>query len=93
MDCEGCENLHELDLHYNQITEIENYAFINFTNLTILDLSQNLFPVYSIKISLSDLCYLWNTSVKELDISGNRIEFIETNALILTPQSLEIIKI
>ncbi|KAH3739759.1 hypothetical protein DPMN_046446 [Dreissena polymorpha] len=40
-ELKGCERLYELDLNFNQISEIKKHSFQNFTNLEILDLSRN----------------------------------------------------
>ena len=45
------------------------------------------------KITIEDCCYFWNTTVTDLDISGNRIMYIDTNALILVPPSLTHVRI
>ena len=46
LNFKGCENLTELDLHYNQISNAEQHIFDDFHQLKTLDLSRNLLPVY-----------------------------------------------
>ncbi|KAH3840016.1 hypothetical protein DPMN_113457 [Dreissena polymorpha] len=45
-ELEGCEHLYELNVNFNQISEIRKDTFINFTNLKILDLSRNNLMVF-----------------------------------------------
>jgi len=43
---DGCWNLTQLDIHYNQMTELHANAFSSFKHFKILDLSDNALPVY-----------------------------------------------
>ncbi|KAH3774336.1 hypothetical protein DPMN_175716 [Dreissena polymorpha] len=94
---EHLHSLEVLDLSYTRQLGMKAFANITyglqFSSISFLNESfvLNTFGI-GIKVTVSDLCYFWNTTVKDLDISGNRIEIIETNALILVPQSLKTIR-
>lgn len=63
----GCENVTELDLHYNQLVEIEPMLLVNFKQLKILDLRANNIKMYSGAFSLKGL----PNTVEVLKIGGN----------------------
>ncbi|KAH3774338.1 hypothetical protein DPMN_175718 [Dreissena polymorpha] len=94
---EHIHGLKVLDISYNRQLGIKSFANITyglqFSRIGFLNISfvYNTFGI-GIKVTVSDLCYIWNTTVEDLDISGNRIEIIETNALILIPTSLKTIR-
>ncbi|KAH3774340.1 hypothetical protein DPMN_175720 [Dreissena polymorpha] len=94
---EHLHGLQVLDLSYNRQLGIKSFANITyglqFSRIGFLNISfvYNTFGIGT-KVTVSDLCYFWNTTVEDLDISGNRIEIIETNALILIPTSLKTIR-
>ncbi|KAH3711012.1 hypothetical protein DPMN_070511 [Dreissena polymorpha] len=55
LDLNGCENLTELYLNFNQISIVEQDTFHDFHQLVTLDISRNLLPVYSGKWNASFL--------------------------------------
>ncbi|KAH3774335.1 toll-like receptor 4 [Dreissena polymorpha] len=94
---EHLHGLEVLDISYNRQLGMKLFANISyglqFSKIGFLNISfvLNTFGIGT-KVTVSDLCYFWNTTVEDLDISGNRIEIIETNALILIPTSLKTIR-
>ncbi|KAH3703218.1 hypothetical protein DPMN_078249 [Dreissena polymorpha] len=95
---EHLHGLEVLDLSYNRqlgmkafanITYGLQFSMIGFLNVSFV---LNTFGI-GIEVTVSDLCYFWNTTVEHFDISGNRIEVIETNALILIPHSMKTLRI
>ena len=65
---DGCCNLTKLDLHFNQISHLNDNAFGSFTHLKILDLSDNVLPLYvSAQFNASDL----PETLEELVLTGN----------------------
>ncbi|KAH3699468.1 toll-like receptor 4 [Dreissena polymorpha] len=78
-----------------EFESLENATYaLQFTNVRRVNLS-HISQEYNSgnDICKQDLCYLWNTSLEELDVSGNGIGCIETNALILMPNSLRTLNV
>lgn len=63
---------------------------LQFTNITSLDYSY-VYPTFGpgTELKIEHICYLSNTSLKEIFLNGNRLRAVETNALILLPKTLE----
>ncbi|KAH3773598.1 toll-like receptor 4 [Dreissena polymorpha] len=86
-------HLEVLDLSFNRklgFRSFENLSYgLQFTNIRSVNISY-LHTTFGIGTRLfkQDICYLWNTSVEEIAISGNRIMYFETNTVILLPESL-----
>ncbi|KAH3794249.1 hypothetical protein DPMN_147780 [Dreissena polymorpha] len=95
---EHLHSLEVLDLSYNRQLEFHSLANVTyglqFTRIRFLNIS-NLFSRFGggVQLTMPIFCYFWNITVEDLDISGNKIDSIETNALILTPPSLKIIRV
>ncbi|KAH3893117.1 toll-like receptor 4 [Dreissena polymorpha] len=95
---EHLHSLEVLDLSYNRQLELWSLANVTyglqFTRIRFLNIS-NLFSRFGggVQLTMPNFCFLWNITVEDLDISGNKIDSIETNALILTPPSLKIIRV
>ncbi|XP_052253929.1 toll-like receptor 4 [Dreissena polymorpha] len=95
---EHLHSLEVLDLSYNR--QLELWSLVNityglqFTRIRFLNIS-NLVSRFSSgkQIKLPHTCYLWNTTVEDVDLSGNMIDMVETNSFILTPPSLQILRI
>ena len=67
-DLIGCEHVEKLHLRNFSITRVDNDAFLNMNNLTLLDLSWNKLDMYNADYH----GYLHNqTSLKELRLQGN----------------------
>ncbi|KAL4240824.1 Toll-like receptor 7 [Mactra antiquata] len=85
--------LETLDLSWNMylgFAALRNITYgLQYTRINVLNISK-LHTTFgpSVEIYVYDLCYLSNTSIKEIDISHNRIETIENNVLNLIPKSL-----
>jgi len=83
-------HLHTLDLSDNRqlgFRMLNNISYsLQFTNITVFNYSR-VYPVYGNGNTLykRDVCYLYNTTIEELVMDQNRLEFIETNTLILLP--------
>ena len=71
-DLKGCENLVELDLHYNQIVTLPTTTFRSFTRLQRLDLSANNLEVYIGNGSFNP--NVLPTSIKSLYLGGNVLD-------------------
>lgn len=67
---------------------------LQFTNIKFANFSK-VYTTFGIgsRITLRDVCYLWNTTLNEIDLSSNRLVLFETNALMLLPKSLKIVHI
>jgi len=83
-------NLHTLDLSYNRrlgfgMLNSISYS-LQFTNITVFNYSR-VYPVFGNGNTLykRDVCYLYNTTIEELVMDENRMEIIETNAVMLLP--------
>ncbi|XP_053387865.1 toll-like receptor 4 [Mercenaria mercenaria] len=92
------KKLEVLDISYNKqlgLKALENISYgLQFTNIKSFNFSHadNKFgPARTVE--KRDLCYLWNTSLQELVMEGNRIQMVESNGLILIPSSLNILRI
>ncbi|XP_060604287.1 toll-like receptor 4 [Ruditapes philippinarum] len=94
---EKLKNLEVLDLSQNMnigFRKAMNVTYsLQFTKIKSLNISK-LYPTFGLgtQIKLQDLCYLWNTNLTELVLNDNRIELIDRNVLILTPNTLKIIR-
>ncbi|XP_052793760.1 toll-like receptor 4 [Mya arenaria] len=86
--------LQTLDLSFNRqlgFTPLSNVSYgLQFTNIKVLNYS-HVYTTFGTgtKLYKKDICYLRNTTLKEMVLDNNRIELIETNAAILVPRSLE----
>ncbi|XP_046551512.1 toll-like receptor 4 [Haliotis rubra] len=91
---EKLKNLHSLDLSFNMYLGLSKageamYGLQN-SSLKILDvskLSRTLGP--SITLQTHHMKYLRNIEIEELNITGNRIELIDRNAILYLPRSLK----
>lgn len=83
-----------LDLSLNirlGFNALGNFSYgLQFTSIIFLNVS-NVYPTFGMGtvVKKEHLCYLRNTSLKELALSGNSILTLEPNALLLIPQTLE----
>ncbi|WAQ99152.1 TLR4-like protein [Mya arenaria] len=94
-------NLHQLqtlDISFNKqlgFSSLSNVSYgLQFTNIKLLNYS-HVYTTFGTGTELykKDICYLRNTTLKELVLDANRIELVETNAVILFPRSLETLHI
>ncbi|XP_071110387.1 toll-like receptor 4 [Haliotis cracherodii] len=91
---EMLKNLQILDLSFNRFLGISKagqalYGLQN-SSLKVFDaseLSRTLGP--SITLQTTDMKYLRNIELEELNITGNRIELIDRNAMLYLPRSLK----
>ncbi|XP_067658196.1 toll-like receptor 4 [Haliotis asinina] len=91
---EKLKNLHSLDLSFNRYLGLSKageamYGLQN-SSLKILDvsaLSRTLGP--SITLQTHHMEYFRNIEIEELNITGNRIELIDRNAMLYLPRSLK----
>ena len=75
----NCKNLTTLDLHMNQITNIDQLAFVGTLNLTRLDLHQN-------KIATLPSIVFWALrNLNTLNLEGNQLATLDTNWFYMLP--------
>ena len=86
-------HLHTLNLSDNRqlgFSMLNNISYsLQFTNITVFHYSR-VYPVFGNGNTLHnrDVCYMYNTTIEELVMDENRLEIIETNAVILlSPQT------
>lgn len=90
--------LENLDLSYNYrlgFRNLRNVSYgLQYTNIKSLNYS-NVHVTFGrgTWVQNSDICYLWNSTLKEIVLNSNRIEMMETNLAILFPLSLEIYRV
>ncbi|KAL4239515.1 hypothetical protein ACF0H5_000329 [Mactra antiquata] len=86
-------HLEKLDLSFNMdlgFSPLTNITFgLQYTNISILNISK-LHTTFGLttQILVNDICFLQNTSLKEIDVSYNRIGRFDENVLNIFPKSL-----
>ncbi|KAL4233214.1 Toll-like receptor 1 [Mactra antiquata] len=86
-------HLEKLDLSYNMqlgFSPLSNITFgLQYTNISILNISK-LHSIVGLTtvILVKDIYFLQNTSLKEIDISRNRLGSFDKNVLFFLPKSL-----
>ncbi|XP_053388056.1 toll-like receptor 4 [Mercenaria mercenaria] len=92
---EDLTNLEILDLSQNlnlRFRMLRNISYsLQFTKIKLLNFSKvhSTFGLGT-QLKMRDLCYFWNTTLTEILLSSNRMQLVETNALILVPETLKI---
>ncbi|XP_045212238.2 toll-like receptor 4 [Mercenaria mercenaria] len=91
-DLEILDLSQNLNLGFRMLRNI-SYS-LQFTKIKILNVSKvhSTFGMGT-RLRKRDLCYLWNTTLTEILLNSNRIQLIETNALIMIPESLNILQV
>ncbi|XP_060551091.1 toll-like receptor 4 [Ruditapes philippinarum] len=94
----GLKKLEVLDLSNNTelgFTALENISFgLQFTNIKVFNYSHVHRPFgKSVTVRKRDLCYLFNTTLDEFAVEGNRIDMFESNSFLLLPSNITTFRI
>ncbi|XP_045208627.2 toll-like receptor 4 [Mercenaria mercenaria] len=90
--------LEVLDLSQNMqlgFQNLRNVSFgLQFTNIQVLNYSK-VYTTFGIgtRVQKRDICYLWNTTLREFSANSNRLILFETNAIALLPKTLNIVRL
>ena len=92
------QNLNWLDLSLNRqlgFTPLRNISYsLKFTMIDFLNIS-NVYNTFgpSTTVRRRDVCYLRNTTLRELVVDSNRIRLFETNVALLMPDTLQVLHV